>query len=285
MFSNSLLGMPDAGFISLTETEFLTNRMAAVSATPLLVDIDTGYGNAINVFHAVRVMERSGAAAILVEDQVAPKRSGYMGGKQLVSVEEMCGKVSAATEARISDDFVIIARTDAHGVEGVSAAIDRANAYVDAGADCVFVEGLHSLGDLERIGAEIDCPWKMTNLSYMRAKDTAATPTPDFQTKPDIGIQQLGEMGFSMAITGTQPLRFSALALVEHYQRLFEDPMAEVIAVGERLHGSVLEDWHAFSGFAEIEKLERRFLPQDEATRRHTARQPGYYARGENRSG
>src|SRR3954447_19328515 len=195
LFSNALLGMPDAGFLTLTETEFLLSRMARSSPIPVICDVDTGYGNAVMMTHTTRVIEATGAAGLIVEDQVAPKRSGYLAGKELISTEEMVGKISAAVDARRNPNFMLVVRTDAHGVEGIDVAIERANRYAGAGADCIFVEGLHSLDDLRRIGGEIACDQKMTNLTYFRNPAPAAASIPDGHEKPSLPYEELYAMG------------------------------------------------------------------------------------------
>jgi 2-methylisocitrate lyase-like PEP mutase family enzyme len=128
-----------------------------VTDLPLITDADTGFGNAINVVHAVRTLEQAGASAVQLEDQHAPKRCGHFAGKELISAEEMVGKVHAAVDAR-RQDLVIIARTDACAVEGFEAAIDRASRYIEAGADMTFVEAPESLGDLMAVPKRLAAP-------------------------------------------------------------------------------------------------------------------------------
>lgn len=136
----TLLGRPDIGLVSASQVADVIARMRDRVCLPLIVDADTGFGNALNVIQTVRSFERAGAAAIQLEDQTTPKRCGHLAGKELVSVAEMAGKVKAAVDARASAGTLIVARTDAIAVEGFSAAIDRAHAYIDAGADVIFVE-------------------------------------------------------------------------------------------------------------------------------------------------
>lgn len=136
------LGRPDIGLVSLEEVASVVGTIAERVETPLIVDADTGYGNAINVGRTVRVLERAGASAIQLEDQSLPKRCGHLAGKTLVSAGEMCGKIKAALDARRDNDTLIIARTDAAGVEGVEPAMERAAKYVEAGADVLFIEAL-----------------------------------------------------------------------------------------------------------------------------------------------
>lgn len=155
--TNNFYGMPDLGFVNLTD---LANHTAAIRdavALPLIVDADTGFGNALNVRHTVRTLERAGANAIQLEDQVMPKKCGHFAGKAVIAKAEMVAKVSAAVEARQHSDLLIIARTDARALHGLDDAIDRAQAFTDAGADITFIEAPISLEELRRIG-ELSAP-------------------------------------------------------------------------------------------------------------------------------
>ncbi len=144
--TNTLLGMPDLGFISLPEIAQHTATIREAVNIPVLVDADTGFGNALNVRHAVRVLERAGADAIQLEDQTMPKRCGHFDNKSVISAEEMVGKVKAAVDARSSHDLLIIARSDALAVEGFDRTIERAQRYIEAGADVTFVEAPQERG-------------------------------------------------------------------------------------------------------------------------------------------
>ncbi len=144
-------GKPDIGLLGL---EDVATALAAITARvdlPVIVDADTGYGNALNVIQTVKRLEREGASAIQLEDQTFPKRCGHLGGKSVVTAQEMAGKVKAAVDARQSPDTLIIARTDAAAVEGIDAALDRADQYAEAGADILFVEAPASITDMERL--------------------------------------------------------------------------------------------------------------------------------------
>jgi 2-methylisocitrate lyase-like PEP mutase family enzyme len=146
------LGRPDVGLVTATQVADVVARVRDRVALPLIVDIDTGFGNALNVKQTVRQFERLGANALQIEDQTSPKRCGHLQGKELVSAEEMAGKVRAAVDARSRDDTLIIARTDAIAVEGLGRALERAALYRDAGADILFIEAPQSLEDMARIG-------------------------------------------------------------------------------------------------------------------------------------
>lgn len=147
------LGQPDLGLVGFDQLADVTARIRERIGLPLIVDADTGFGNALNVQRTVRVLERMGASAIQLEDQDFPKRCGHLAGKGLISASEMAGKIRAALDARASADTLIIARTDAVAVEGFAPALDRAAVYADAGADVIFVEAPQSREEMQRIVA------------------------------------------------------------------------------------------------------------------------------------
>lgn len=144
-------GRPDIGLVGMDEVAGTISAIAERIAVPLVVDADTGYGNALNVLRTVRLFERNGAAVIQLEDQQLPKRCGHLNGKSLVPAQEMVGKLHAALDARRSDGTLIMARTDAIAVEGLEAALDRAEAYLEAGADILFVEGPNSRAEMRAV--------------------------------------------------------------------------------------------------------------------------------------
>ena len=147
----SRLGMPDVGLLGVTEMADNAGRIADAAGLPLIADADTGYGGPINVRRTIRCYERSGVAGVHLEDQDWPKRCGHLAGKTLIPVEEMCAKVRAAVDARSDPDFIVIARTDAIAVEGFEAALGRAKAYEEAGADVLFVEAPTTMEQAEAI--------------------------------------------------------------------------------------------------------------------------------------
>lgn len=156
--TNTFLGLPDLGFVSLPEIAQHTAAIADVVDIPIVVDADTGFGNALNVQHTVRVLERAGASAIQLEDQVSPKRCGHFTGKDVVPVGEMASKIKAAVDARQNGDLMIIARTDARAVDGFQAAVDRAGAYAEAGADILFIEAPESREEILALPKAVDVP-------------------------------------------------------------------------------------------------------------------------------
>ena len=156
--SASVLGLPDVGLTTLTEMTEAVRRMADRLTVPLIADGDTGHGDLHNVARTVRDFERAGASGMLLEDQVAPKRCGHFSGKQVVPADEMLDKLKTALDTRDDSDFVIIARTDARAVEGLDAAIERANRYGEAGADVCFVEAPQSVDELARVARDVPFP-------------------------------------------------------------------------------------------------------------------------------
>src|SRR5437870_2763237 len=163
--SASLLGLPDVGFLTLTEMADAIRRMAQRVAIPVVADGDTGHGDLHNVVRTVREFERAGAAGILLEDQVTPKRCGHFQGKQVIPTEEMVLKLRAALDARRDPDFVLVARTDARAVEGIEGAIERANRYGATGADVCFIEAPESRAELEEIPRAVRYPLLVNMLS------------------------------------------------------------------------------------------------------------------------
>ena len=156
--SASLFGMPDYGFIGATETVDNARRICRAVQVPVIVDSDTGYGNALSVWKLVKELESAGASGIFLEDQQWPKRCGHMQGKEVVSQEEYTEKLSAAIDARENKDFIIVARTDARATKGLDEAIERGKQNKKTGADVVFVEAPRSIDEMKKIGKEINAP-------------------------------------------------------------------------------------------------------------------------------
>ena len=156
--SATMFGMPDYGFIGATETIDNARRICRAVSVPVIVDSDTGYGNALSVWKLVKELESSGASGIFLEDQQWPKRCGHMQGKEVILQEEYTEKLSAALDARESKDFIIVARTDARATEGLDAAIERGKQNKKTGADAIFVEAPRSLSEMKKIGDEINAP-------------------------------------------------------------------------------------------------------------------------------
>jgi methylisocitrate lyase len=200
-FANAAFGLPDLGLPTLSEVVQHTRRMADAIQAPLIVDADTGYGNALNVIRAVRELERAGAAAIQIEDQVSPKRCGHFEGKEVVSCDEMVSKIAAAVYARQDPDLVLIARTDARAVEGFEAAIARARAYAAAGADMLFVEAPQTLDELGALPAAVPAPL-LANMV-----EGGKTPL--------LGASELQAMGYRVVIFANTAMRVAVRAVQE----------------------------------------------------------------------
>lgn len=191
--TNTFLGLPDLGFVSLPELVQHTSAIRDVCDLPILVDADTGFGNAVNVRHTVRSLQRAGADAIQLEDQLMPKRCGHFAGKAVISSEEMVGKIKSAADARTSEDFLIVARTDARAIEGFQAALDRAAAYAEAGADVLFVEAPESLDEIRALPKSLSTP-QLVNIVL-----GGRTPVMD--------QAELAAMGFSLVLYANTALQ------------------------------------------------------------------------------
>jgi len=179
--TNMFLGLPDLGFVGLSQMAEHVAAIRGITDLPVLVDAETGFGNALNVTHTVRTLEQAGASAIQIEDQLFPKRCGHFAGKQLISQDEMVGKLRAALDTR-RNDTLIIARTDARGVEGFESAIARAERYIETGADVIFVEALETLSELESVPNRLKAP-QLLNLVL-----GGKTPTVDAETASNLGF-------------------------------------------------------------------------------------------------
>lgn len=179
VLANSVGGVPDVGLMTLTEARDHAGHIAGVTSIPILADADTGYGGPDNAARTVRVLESVGVSGIHLEDQEFPKRCGHLEGKQLVPAEEMCEKIAAAAQAKVSPDFLLLARTDARGVVGYDEAVNRAQMYLGAGADGVFPEALQDREEFERFAEDVDTILlaNMTEFGktpYLTADDFAA---------------------------------------------------------------------------------------------------------------
>jgi 2-methylisocitrate lyase-like PEP mutase family enzyme len=190
--SASLLGLPDVGFLTLTEMADAVRRMAARVSIPVVADGDTGHGDLHNVVRTVREFEAAGAAGVLLEDQVAPKRCGHFRGKQVIPAAEMVLKLRAALDARRDPDFVIVARTDARAVEGSAGAIERANRYGEAGADVCFIEAPESRAELEEIPRAVRYPLLVNMLTG--------------GVTPILTVDELGRLGYKIVVCPIESL-------------------------------------------------------------------------------
>jgi len=204
--ANSMLGVPDIGLVTVTELRDHVARIAETVDIPLVVDGDTGFGNAVNTYRTVRLLERAGASAIQLEDQVFPKKCGHFAGKAVISADEMVQKIHAAVDARENEEMVIIARTDARSVSSLEEAFDRVELYREAGADVLFVEAPESIEELRTIGARFDVPL-IANMV-----EGGKTPL--------CSVDELSEMGFSAVLFANAALRVSHRAISEMLKEL-----------------------------------------------------------------
>jgi len=205
------LGRPDLGLTTLTEVADTVACIRDRVALPLIVDGDNGFGNALNVKRTVRLFERMGASAIQLEDQQMPKRCGHLEGKQLITADEMCGKIRAALDARASDDTVIVARTDAVAVHGLDDALKRATAYVAAGADVLFIESPGSIDQLRQIGRELGAQVPLL-ANMVEGGKTPLVPAPE-----------LGAMGYRVVIHPGAMVRVLSRAGAQYLAALQRD--------------------------------------------------------------
>ena len=204
--ANASFGLPDLAVTTLNDVCEDVRRICSATDVPLLVDIDTGWGSAFMIGRTIREMTWAGAAAVHMEDQVAVKRCGHRPGKALVEPAEMCDRLKAATDARIDEQMVIMARTDAHAVEGQQAAIDRAAAYVEAGADMIFAEALTTIDEYQQFTDAIKVP-VLANL-------TEFGKTPLFTTK------ELADVGVAMTLYPLSAFRAMSAAAINVYETI-----------------------------------------------------------------
>ena len=214
--TNMWFGLPDQGFMGLHEIADHTARIRDAVTLPLIVDADTGFGNALNVRHAVRVLERAGADCIQLEDQVAPKRCGHFSGKEVIATEEAVAKIKAAVDARTDPDLLIMARTDACAVHGFEAAIERAHRFSEAGADILFVEAVETADEIRRLPQLLHKPQLMNMV--------IGGKTPIF------GTDELGQLGYGIVLYANAALQGAlagmqqALTVLRDARRIDEDP-------------------------------------------------------------
>jgi 2-methylisocitrate lyase-like PEP mutase family enzyme len=225
--SASMLGLPDVGFLTLTEMADAVRRMAMRVNIPVVADGDTGHGDLHNVVRTVREFERAGAAGILLEDQVTAKRCGHFQGKQVIPAEEMVLKLRAAQQARGDSNFVIVARTDARAVEGIDAAIARANRYGAAGADVCFIEAPESRAELERIPREVRYPLLVNMLTG--------------GVTPILSVDELQQLGYKIVVCPIESLLVTAAAVKRLIDALVQRgridlPAADMITFAEVKH-------------------------------------------------
>lgn len=239
--SATLLGEPDFGMLTQTEVVGAAQRICSVIDAPVIVDADTGYGNAINVIRTVEELLRAGAAGMFLEDQVWPKRCGHMKGKQVIALEEQLKKLAAAIEAKKGRDFFIVARTDARQAHGLTEAIARGKAFKDAGADAVFIEAPENKEEMAEIARHVPGPLVANML------ERGVTPL--------MGPKELKEMGFDLVVWPLAPLYSVAKSLTDVYTTLRRD--GSTAAILDRL--MPFNDFNTIVGLEEKYALDKKY--------------------------
>ncbi|MDB2453508.1 oxaloacetate decarboxylase [Planktomarina temperata] len=207
--ANTLLGVPDLGLVTLTELASTVSAISEITDKPLIVDIDTGFGNALNAQRTMRVIERAGAFAVQIEDQVFPKKCGHFAGKAVIPLDEAVSKIEAVVDAREDHNTLVIARTDARAIEGFESAMERAEAFIKAGADMTFVEAPQSEEELRTIASRLSVP-QVANM-VIGGKTPLTTKA------------SLHEMGFSLVLYANTPLQAAMRAMSDVLKVLHDD--------------------------------------------------------------
>ncbi len=208
--SASHLGKPDVGLMTMSEMVARAANLVECCGVPVVADADTGFGNAVNVMRTVREYEKAGVAVIQLEDQVMPKKCGHMIGREVIAMEEMVGKIKAAVDARIDPNFMIMARTDARTVLGIDAALERAHAYKEAGADIIFVESPEGKEEMKRINDEL--PGVLTLANMVEGGRT-----------PMVKNAELSDLGYNLIIYPTASVYVTTKAMVDLWEAMRRD--------------------------------------------------------------
>ena len=257
--SNSLIGQPDIGIMSLRENVDACRHLARSVSIPLMADADTGYGNAVSVYHVVQYFEEAGIVGINIEDQVWPKRCGHMNGKELISAREMAAKIEAAVKARKDPDFIINARTDAIAVEGIDETIERLKIYAAAGADMIYPDAVRDEDDIKRVVEALpDVPLNIGMGFGIRSRPTPPLLSPRRMKELGIARASMPRMMSAAALAGMK----AALSLLKHS-----------IETGELVDRPDLlvsmEEITALVGYERINKLEQELTTEEELLRKY----------------
>jgi methylisocitrate lyase len=246
-------GLPDLGLLTMTEVLSDSATIANAVSIPALADVDTGFGTAITVMRTVREFEQAGIAGIQLEDQENPKKCGHLSGKRLVSSQEMVGKILAATEARRDKEFFVIARTDARGVEGLEAAVQRAQAYVEAGADAIFPEALESAEEFRTFARQ---------LAKQGAKVPLVANMTEFGKTPYLSVSEFEDLGYRLVLFPVTALRVTTKA-VEQVLRDLANHGSQRNLLGQ-MH--TRQQLYELLQYEEYERRERSFRSTDDGT-------------------
>jgi len=240
--SASLLGKPDLSFLTLTEMVDCVRRIVDAVDIPVFTDGDTGHGGVLNVQRTVKEIERTGAAGMFIEDQVFPKRCGHMLDKQVIETPDMIAKVKAAVDARIDDDFVIMARTDALAVNGLEDAIDRANLFYEAGADLIFVEAPTTIEQMQMITEQIDAPLLANNIEGGKS--------------PLLSAMELEKIGYNTVVFPVA----ATYTIAKAVRNLMEELAATGTTAGFSKQLVSFDEFNDLIGLDSLRSLERNFF-------------------------
>lgn len=247
-FAAGALALPDIGLFTLTELAAQTAQLTRRVSIPIIVDADTGFGEAINVARTVAELEAAGAAAIQLEDQRLPKRCGHLSGKALVDCDEMCAKLRAAAAARTDPGLVILARTDARGVTGFDEAVERAKRFLDAGADWIFPEALADRDEFERFVRAVPAPL-VANMT-------------EFGKSPLLTVEELGQMGFAAVLFPVTLLRVAMKAVGQALETIARDGTQQSLLPAMQTR----QELYDLLGYTTYEAADRAYFSGEKAT-------------------
>lgn len=255
--SASLIGKPDVGLTTMTEVAQITGYICDAVNIPVMADADTGYGNAINAMRTVEQLIKAGVGGLFMEDQVAPKRCGHVSGKQIIPMSEAVGKYRAAVKVRddLDKEVVLVARCDARGVAGggLDEVIRRGKAYLDAGMDVFFPEGLLTREELERVAKEVGAP-----MLYNRTG-----------VSPNLSLAEMQDLRIFIVANAGGALRAAARAMWDYLHDFAREDAALEMRLSAEIKGHPVADFHTFVGFPEIRKLEEEYLPPEDLASRY----------------
>lgn len=250
--AGSLLGKPDVGLVQMKDILDLTWNIIQATTVPVMADVDTGGGNAVNAAAVTERLIAMGAAGMNLEDQVFPKRCGHMAGKEVIGAEEMAGKVRACADVRhqLDPDFIINARTDAFAKDGLEAAVHRCNRYLEAGADLAFIDGIKTRSDIEQAVERLEGPFSVNLMDAISGMKTELIPIPE-----------LAAMGVGRVSIPVASIMVAHKALTSFFTALKKSPTG--ILAGQTQWASSFEQYTDFVGLKNYRKLENLYLPKE----------------------
>jgi 2-methylisocitrate lyase-like PEP mutase family enzyme len=249
--TNTLFGMPDVGYLNLTDMEYVLKRAVDASNIGILADIDDGYGSFLNVMYSIRVVEAAGAVGVSLDDQLS-HRTPYQGTTVVVPADELVGKIKAAVDARKDENFLVMARTDSFWSLGIDAAIERINLYAEAGADMGFITGVFAHDTMTKVKAQT------------KIKHRMMSRTPD-----DMSLEQMRGLGFDLVALGQlDPMRAGTLAMSNYYEQLFARGNDFKVEAQKQFAGTRFDNWWEYTGLSKVGAIEGKYLPADELKQR-----------------